>query len=127
VRDYEAAMAAVEAAQPRVDRVKQSLWYASAATGELRLATRAKQVSLVKEIFGNPFHPIPFSPSWRTDTAVALAQQMYESRDFGAMPILADALQDAGCEDEEILYHCRAADQVHVRGCWVIDLVLGKQ
>jgi hypothetical protein len=51
---------------------------------------------------------------------------MYESRDFGPVPILADALQDAGCADEDILNHCRAASGVHVRGCWVIDLLLGK-
>ena len=68
----------------------------------------------------------PFSPGWRTDTAVSLARMMYESREFGAMPILADAIQDAGCDDPAILDHCRDANQVHVRGCWVVDLVLGK-
>ncbi len=67
-----------------------------------------------------------FSPEWRTDTAVSLAAHMYESRDFGAMPILADALQDAGCDNDDVLNHCRA-DAAHVRGCWVVDLVLGKQ
>jgi hypothetical protein len=77
-------------------------------------------------VFGNPFHPISFSPSWHTDTTVALARQMYESRDFGAMPILADALQDAGCDSEDILNHCRG-EGPHVRGCWVADLVLGKE
>ncbi|QEG25961.1 hypothetical protein GobsT_06960 [Gemmata obscuriglobus] len=51
---------------------------------------------------------------------------MYESRDFGAMPVLADALQDAGCDSDDILNHCRG-DGVHVRGCWVVDLVLGKE
>jgi hypothetical protein len=81
---------------------------------------------LICELFGNPFRPIPFNPAWRTDTAVTLARQMYESREFSAMPILADALQDAGCENEEALNHCRDANQVHVRGCWVVDLVLGK-
>jgi hypothetical protein len=81
---------------------------------------------LLRDIFGNPFRPVSFDPEWRTSTAVALAQQMYDSRDFSAMPILADALQDAGCENEEVLDHCRAADGVHVRGCWVVDLVLGK-
>ena len=71
--------------------------------------------------------PLPaFDPAWRTSTVVALAQGMYESRDFSPMPILADALQDAGCEDETILGHCRDPEQTHVRGCWVIDLVLGK-
>jgi hypothetical protein len=82
---------------------------------------------LLRDIFGNPFRPVSFLPSWRTDTAVALARQMYESRDFGAMPILADALQDAMCDNEDILSHCRDVKQSHVRGCWVVDLVLGKE
>ncbi|WP_239465862.1 hypothetical protein [Gemmata sp. SH-PL17] len=67
-----------------------------------------------------------FSPNWHTDTAVTLASQMYESRDFSAMPILADALQDAGCNDDRILDHCRGPGP-HVRGCWVVDLLLGKE
>jgi hypothetical protein len=72
-------------------------------------------------------HLTPAIPTTcRTDTAIALARQMYESREFSAMPILADALQDAGCDDEDILGHCRDPHQVHVRGCWVVDLVLGK-
>ena len=78
----------------------------------------------LRDIFGNPFRPVDFAP-WRTDTAVALARQMYESREFGAMPILADALQDAGCDNDEVLSHCRGAGP-HVRGCWVVDHVLGK-
>jgi hypothetical protein len=82
---------------------------------------------VLRDVFGNPFRPITFSPEWRTDTAIALARQMYESRDFGAMPILADALQDAGCDHPDILTHGRDTNQVHVRGCWVVDLVLGKQ
>jgi hypothetical protein len=88
---------------------------------------RSNQADLLRDIFGNPFRPAAFSPAWRTDTSVALARQMYDSRDFGAMPILADALQDAGCEDEYVLGHCRDRKQVHVRGCWVVDLVLGKE
>jgi hypothetical protein len=83
-------------------------------------------LALLREMFGNPFRPVAFSPEWRTDTAVTLAAQMYEARDFSAMPILADALQDAGCDDPALLWHCRDAAQVHVRGCWVVDLVLGK-
>ena len=51
---------------------------------------------------------------------------MYDARDFSAMPILADALQDAGCDSDDILNHCRSGG-VHVRGCWVVDLVLGKE
>jgi hypothetical protein len=88
-------------------------------------AELAAQAVLVRDIFGNPFRPVAFSPEWRTDTAVALARQMYESREFSAMPILADALQDAGCDSDDILNHCRG-DGPHVRGCWVVDLVLEK-
>ena len=87
---------------------------------------RDTAVILLRDIFGNPFRPIDFAP-WRTDTAVTLARQMYESRDFGAMPILADALQDAGCNNTDVLNHCRDANQTHVRGCWVVDGVLGKE
>ena len=87
---------------------------------------QAAQASLLRDIFGNPFRPVSFSPNWRTDTAVSLARQMYESRQFGAVPILADALQDAGCDNPDILDHCRDTTLTHVRGCWVVDLVLNK-
>jgi hypothetical protein len=75
---------------------------------------------------GTPSALTAMPPAWRTSTAVALATQMYESRDFSPMPILADALQDAGCTND-ILDHCRDAHATHVRGCWVVDLVLGKE
>ncbi len=82
--------------------------------------------ALLRDIFGNPFRPVAFPLEWRTSTAIALAAQMYESRDFSAMPILGDALQDAGCDNAGILDHCRGLGP-HVRGCWVVDLVLGKE
>jgi hypothetical protein len=87
---------------------------------------RAAQAAILRDISGNPFRPSAFSPEWRTSTAVALAAEMYEARDFFAMPILADALQDAGCDNADILTHCRGPGP-HVRGCWVVDLVLGKE
>jgi hypothetical protein len=93
-------------------------------TGLLREHTAQSQ--LVREIVGNPFRPVTFSSEWRTDTVLSLARTMYDGRDFSAMPILADALQDAGCEVPDILNHCRSGG-VHVRGCWVVDLVLGKE
>ena len=81
-------------------------------------------------IFGNPyrglnvgFRPVRFDGSWLTSTVVVLARQMYASQDYSAMPILADALQDAGCDNEYALSHCQS-DGPHVRGCWVLDLVL---
>jgi hypothetical protein len=90
-----------------------------------RREERAAQGQLFRDIFGNPFRPSVAVPSWLTSTVVALASQMYEGRDFSAMPILADALEDAGCDNEDVLHHCRGPG-AHVRGCWVIDLVLGK-
>ena len=89
------------------------------------LRSRPVQNAILRDLFGNPFRPVGFLPSWRTSAAVGVARSMYEARDFAAMPILADALQDAGCEDSTILSHCRG-DGPHVRGCWVVDLVLGK-
>jgi hypothetical protein len=87
---------------------------------------RANQVRLLRDVLPNPYRPVAFDPAWRTDTAVSLAKQMYEARDFSAMPILADALQDAGCDSADVLDHCRDPQGTHVRGCWVVDLVLGK-
>jgi hypothetical protein len=81
-------------------------------------------IALLRDIF--PFRPITLSPSWLTSTVVSLAQQMYDTRDFSAMPILADALQDAGCENEEVLNHCRGSGP-HVRGCWVLDLLTNRE
>jgi hypothetical protein len=67
-----------------------------------------------------------FSPEWRNALVVSLAQHIYESWDFAAMPILADALQDTGCDNEAILDHCQGAGS-HVRGCWALDLLLAKE
>ena len=64
-------------------------------------------------------------PQWLTSTVVAVAQGIYVDRAFNRLPILADALQDVGCEHAKILTHCRGPGP-HVRGCWVVDLVLGK-
>lgn len=84
------------------------------------------QTDIVREVFGNPFRAADFLRDWRTDTVTLLARTMYESREFSAMPILADALQDAGCDNDDILDHCRGPGP-HVRGCWVVDLILGKE
>ncbi|AMV23307.1 hypothetical protein VT84_02785 [Gemmata sp. SH-PL17] len=82
-------------------------------------------LALIHEIFPNPFAPPRFDPAWRTADVVALARGIYDDRAFERMPILADALQEAGCDNADILAHCRDANQVHVRGCWALDLCLG--
>src|SRR5262249_31790831 len=94
---------------------------------EFSVPTDRTLSDMLRDIFGNPLRPVAFDHAWRTDTAVTLAKGMFESRDSSAMPILADALQDAGCENDDILNHCRDANGIHVRGCWVVDLVLGKE
>ncbi len=86
---------------------------------------RAQSV-LIRDIFSNPFRPVVFDPRWQSETVVALATGIYAERAFDRMPILADALEEAGCNHADILTHCRG-DGPHVRGCWVVDLVLGKQ
>lgn len=94
--------------------------------GPAEAAAGFSQMALLRDVFGNPFRPITVPPSWRSGTAAALARRMYDSRDFDAMPILADALQDAGCEHDDILDHCRGPGP-HVRGCWAVDAVLGRE
>ncbi len=81
--------------------------------------------TLLRDIVGNPFRPVAFAPAWRTSDVVALVRGIYDDRAFDRMPILADALQDAGCDNDDVLTHCRA-DAVHARGCWVVDCILGK-
>ena len=80
---------------------------------------------LLRCIFGNPFRPVAFDPRWRTETAVALATGIYADRAFDRMPVLADALEEAGCDQVDVLAHCRGPGP-HARGCWVVDGVLGK-
>jgi hypothetical protein len=89
----------------------------------------AGQAELLREILGNPLQEIAIDPAWlrHNDGIVRkLAQTIYDERAFERMPILADALEDAGCSSEEILGHCRKPGP-HVRGCWLLDLVLGKE
>lgn len=98
---------------------------APGAYADLFASLRSPYSSLFRCVFGNPFRPVTLDPSWLTSIVTAIAKQMYESRDFSPMPILADALQDAGCDNTVILDHCRGPGP-HVRGCWVVDLILQK-
>ena len=85
----------------------------------------AIQCDLFRDVVRFPFDEQTEHPQWKTSTVRDLAWTMFETNDFAAMPILADAFQDAGCEDAEMIAHClRPAP--HVRGCWVVDWILGK-
>jgi hypothetical protein len=83
-------------------------------------------ISFLRDIFGNPFRPVTVDPAWRTTNVVGLAQAIYDERAFDRMPILADALEEAGCANGEVLDHCRGPGP-HVRGCWVLDLLRGRE
>jgi hypothetical protein len=91
--------------------------------------TEEELTNLYRELCGNPFRSIALSYAWlawNDSTIPKIAQAIYEERAFDRMPILADALEDAGCDNADILRHCREPGE-HVRGCWVVDLLLGKE
>lgn len=83
------------------------------------------QCNIIRDICGEIFRSIILDPAWLTATVATIAIQMYESRDFEPIPILADALEEAGCDNADILTHSRGPGP-HFRGCWVVDLILGK-
>jgi hypothetical protein len=97
---------------------------------EAEWAEWTAQAALLRDIFGLlPFRPVTIAPAWAAwndGTVVTLAKAIYEDRAFDRLPILADALEEAGCDNAEVLAHCHQPGE-HVRGCWVVDLLLGKE
>jgi hypothetical protein len=85
-----------------------------------------RQCKLLRDIIGNPFHPVALDTAWKKRSIRALAQAIYDERTYERLSLLANVLEEAGCHDAEILDHCRQPGP-HVRGCWVVDLVLGKE
>lgn len=87
------------------------------------------QSDILRDLIGNPFRPVTIEPAWlawNNATVPRLAASIYDDRAFDRMPVLADALEDAGCTNPDILEHCRGGGE-HVRGCWVVDLLQGKE
>jgi hypothetical protein len=129
---------------PGIDPTVERLWIAAAdategdeefwrpPVDELALddvAEGAIQPPLLRDIFGNPFRPASVDPAWASSnggTVRHLAAAIYEAKAFDRLPVLADALEDAGCSDPVILGHLRGPGP-HVRGCWAVDLLLGKE
>lgn len=77
----------------------------------------------VRDVLGDVFAPVAIGERWRTIDVKTMARVIYDERDWSRMPVLADALLDAGCEDERVLEHCRESN--HARGCWLVDGLLG--
>jgi hypothetical protein len=133
-RETRAGLMAVEAAwaAPRLSKLsaqfaRRAVWEAGQAEEE------AFQCEILRDLFGNPFRPVSIEPSWLTPTVTSLATAAYEERelpsghlDAARLGVLTDALEGAGCDNAEILTHCCSGGE-HVRGCWVVDLLLGKE
>ncbi|MCI0699995.1 MAG: hypothetical protein L0241_02795 [Planctomycetia bacterium] len=93
-------------------------------------SARAHQAELVRDIFpppGDAIRSTRLERDWLTSTVLTLARQADETGEYSALPILADALQDAGCDNEFMLARCRAFPPIHCLGNWVVDLLLGRE
>jgi hypothetical protein len=98
-----------------------------------KVLEHAEQARILREVAGNPFRPIVIAPGCLTPSVVSLAEAAYTERelpsghlDTARLAVLSDALEDAGCDNADLLAHLRSSGP-HVRGCWALDLVLGKQ
>jgi hypothetical protein len=127
----EAPGAAYGSAIPSKHSTVSTAFYAREAVevaGGSGLEEERNQCDLIRDILGYPYRSVTIMQTirvWNEGTVVKLAQSIYDERAFDRLPILADALEDAGCTNADILNHCRQPGE-HVRGCWVIDLLLGK-
>jgi hypothetical protein len=138
-RHADAAWAACQLAEPSEDRLEKAVRVAllaanaagypndsSYSTDRDRIEVEYRhQCHLLRDMDGNPFGPVNLDPTWLSPNVVALARTIYEERAFDRMPELADVLEEAGGYEADILGHCRKPGP-HVRGCWVVDLILGK-
>ena len=142
---YEAAFEVGAALAERnaniIDALRSAAWAASSAAHPNELAEgvaleaadasdeddeQTSQCRLIHDIFGNPFHPANLDRSWLIPEVVTLAKEIYDKRAFDRMPALAEALEQAGCKNTAVLAHCRGPGP-HVKACWVVDAVLGKE
>jgi hypothetical protein len=112
---------------------RSAAWAAAYGSQKPEHVERSAQVQLIADIFGNPFRPINFNPAWRSPTVTSLAQATYDERILPSgelephrLVVLADALEEAGCTNADILRHLRSQGP-HVRGCWAVDLLLAKE
>ena len=100
-----------------------------AAEADAEAKERQAQAEVLRDLFGNPFHSAAVAPAvlaWNDGAIRKMAQVIYDGRAFDRLPLLADALEEAGCTDAAILGHCRGGGE-HVRGCWVVDALLCRE
>ena len=99
-----------------------NVWQSPGASAR---AWYSRQADALRDALGNPFAPVEWSANWRSETVTALATGIHFDNAFDRLPILADALEEAGCDDADVLTHCRGPGP-HARGCWVVDAARGK-
>jgi hypothetical protein len=123
---FSAWFAAHHAAREALHAAQQTAWDVLGST----VAAEEEQCRILRDLFGNPFRPPPvLDPlwaAWNGEAAGRLARAIYDGRRFEDLPVLADALEEAGCEDRLILAHCRDGGE-HFRGCWVVDALTGRE
>jgi hypothetical protein len=139
-RAHEFARYATDEMEFRGDRVELLTGYAAAWTSlvsagdaagltaggaEVPRLHGAVCAAVCRDILGNPFRPVSPGP-WVTPAAATVARDCYDRRDFSALPLFADLLEEAGCPEQSVLDHCRQPVE-HARGCWAVDLVLGRE
>ncbi len=112
-----------EAAASALESKDYAAW--RAAVQVVQWKEKKRQRELARCVFGNPFRPIIVKPSWLTTGVIELARSIYEGGAFDRLPELADALGETDSQSDEIRIHCREQTP-HVRGCWVVDSILGK-
>jgi hypothetical protein len=122
---YCAAHAAASPGKQNTCRAAALSRHAIVDTGGTAEIEETHQCHLIRDILGYPYAAMGNISRWRSGNVVSLAEAIYTERAFDRLPILADALEDAGCDHADILEHCRGPGP-HVRGCWVVDLILGK-
>jgi hypothetical protein len=139
VASVAAMAAAVEGFEDHLTMICRNTWYGiDESAGLAAIEAAATECVLVRDVHGNPFRPLPPRRGkrrwdaqmrqwrgWNDGTVPRIAQGIYDERAFDRLPILADALLDIGCGKEDLIQHCRSAGP-HVRGCWAVDLILGK-
>jgi hypothetical protein len=126
--DAHLALAAAETARPSFligGRVDATLALGQALAVYSCYPQGNLPADLLREIFGNPFHPVALAAPWLSEDVLNLARVIDEQSDFPRMPRLADALQAADCTAPDLLAHCRQK-RSHVRGCWALDLILNR-
>jgi hypothetical protein len=120
--------AAVLSGEPDPDDTSPLNWLPGSSVWRACKRQEARMAAILRDVFRHPSHVTAVGPdwlAWQGGVVPKVASGAYDSRDFASLPVLSDALEEAGCTDADLLAHLRSPGP-HVRGCWALDLILGK-